>query len=255
MATITNSINNTVGGSNSGETNTLTLQNPSNTASTNARVLITVGGATAGDAYIQWSVSGVTNFVMGIDNSDSDRTKISRSTALGTTDVAYFDSTGMVLPSGMGATFLTSSGGSGTASTTNTLSVYEEGTWTPTVQSSNNNMTGISYVAQVGYYKIMGSLVLSLHSCNWNATGAGTGSQIINNLPFTSTNTIDVPGYANSVDYTWSAVSAARTNFAPLVTLNSTRVRTVCYGSATTYASNGTDIVSAHWVQTVQYIK
>lgn len=94
MSTSNNGIYNTVGASISGVTNTLTITNPSNTASSAARETIVVGGGSAGDPTINWNVSGVTNFEMGLDNSDSDKLKISQGTALGTNDTWVMDTSG-----------------------------------------------------------------------------------------------------------------------------------------------------------------
>lgn len=71
-----NAINNTVGASDSGLTNTLTVQNTSNTASSQAKVITTVGGATAGDVWQQFSIGSVTSYAFGIDNSDTDLLKL-----------------------------------------------------------------------------------------------------------------------------------------------------------------------------------
>ena len=84
---INNSIDNTIGGSNSGLTNTLTVENTSNTASSAARETITVGGGTAADPTLNFNVNGVTDWEMGIDNSVSDNLTISQSATLGTKDV------------------------------------------------------------------------------------------------------------------------------------------------------------------------
>lgn len=97
MVSSNNAINNTVGASISGVTNTLTVTNPSNTASSAARETITVGGGTAADPTINWNVSGVTNWEMGIDNSDSDKWKLSQGTALGTNDTMVAFVAGQVL--------------------------------------------------------------------------------------------------------------------------------------------------------------
>lgn len=91
-----NSINSNIGASNSGATNTLTITNPSNTASSQALVNVTVGGATAGDAFTTYTVSGVTNWSEGIDNSASDAFVIAASTALGTTNVLSATTAGAV---------------------------------------------------------------------------------------------------------------------------------------------------------------
>lgn len=97
MSTSNNGIYNTVGASISGVTNTLTVTNPSNTASSAARETITVGGGTAADPTINWNVSGVTDWEMGIDNSDSDKWKLAQGTALGTNDTITAFTGGQVL--------------------------------------------------------------------------------------------------------------------------------------------------------------
>ncbi len=66
MVTFANSINSTIGASISGATNTLTIQNPSNTASSQAQCLITVGGTTAGDVWTQYTVGSTTTWAQGI---------------------------------------------------------------------------------------------------------------------------------------------------------------------------------------------
>ncbi len=96
MVSANNAINNTVGASISGVTNTLTVTNPSNTASSQALVNVTVGGGTAGDAFTTYTVSGVTNWSEGIDNSASDAFVIAASTALGTTNVVSMATGGAV---------------------------------------------------------------------------------------------------------------------------------------------------------------
>ena len=86
MVSANNAINNQVGASISGVTNTLTITNPSNTASSAARTTITVGGSSSADPTLNFNVSGVTDWEMGIDNTSSDQLKISQGTSLGTND-------------------------------------------------------------------------------------------------------------------------------------------------------------------------
>lgn len=86
VQTINNAANNTVGASNTGQTNTLTVTNPSNTASSAALINVTVGGATSDDAFTKYTISGATNWSQGIDNSATDAFVIAASTALGTTN-------------------------------------------------------------------------------------------------------------------------------------------------------------------------
>lgn len=96
MVFANNSIDNTVGASISGVTNTFTVTNPSNTASSAARSTIVVGGGTSGDPTLNFNVSGVTNWEVGIDNSDSDKLKISQGTALGTNDTLIITTSGEI---------------------------------------------------------------------------------------------------------------------------------------------------------------
>lgn len=87
MVSTNNVINKTVGATISGVTNTFTITNASNTASSAARQTIVVGGGSAADPTLNFNVSGVTNWEMGIDNSVNDNLTISQGTALGTNDV------------------------------------------------------------------------------------------------------------------------------------------------------------------------
>jgi len=90
-----------------GGTVQLVAQNTSNTANSAARALITVAGSSAADPYVLYDISGVTDWIEGVDNSDSDKFKISASAALGTNDALTIDSS-------LNATF----GGSVAAATT-----------------------------------------------------------------------------------------------------------------------------------------
>lgn len=92
-----NSINSNIGVANSGATNTLTVTNPSNTASSQALVNVTVGGTSAGDAFTTYTVAGTTNWSQGVDNSvTGDPFVLAASTALGTTNVMSASTAGEV---------------------------------------------------------------------------------------------------------------------------------------------------------------
>lgn len=80
--------------SQNGGTVTTTLTNSSNTASSNTLLNLTVAGSSAGDAFSTYTVSGVTNWSQGVDNSNSDAFVTSASTALGTTDTHICTTTG-----------------------------------------------------------------------------------------------------------------------------------------------------------------
>lgn len=97
----------TIGGANttttkssSGATVTTTTANTSNTASSNARNLIQVAGTSANDAFTQYQVVGTTDWSTGVDNSDSDKYKISASSALGTSDAVAVDTSGNMVVTG-----------------------------------------------------------------------------------------------------------------------------------------------------------
>ncbi len=62
------------------------LANPTDSAGQNASAVIRVGGASGGDPRLGFTVAGVTDWSIGIDNSDDDKFKISYSDALGTND-------------------------------------------------------------------------------------------------------------------------------------------------------------------------
>jgi hypothetical protein len=78
-------------------------QNSSNTASSNARHQVQVGGTSAGDPFMLYTLSGGADWAIGLDNSvttpEADPFVIARSTALGTSDVArwYSDRVQLVL--------------------------------------------------------------------------------------------------------------------------------------------------------------
>lgn len=94
MVSVNNSINDKVGASIPGATNSLTITNSSNTASSAALKIITVGGASSGDPTTNFNISGITDWEMGIDNNDSDNLKISQSTSLGINDTWIMNTSG-----------------------------------------------------------------------------------------------------------------------------------------------------------------
>lgn len=121
----------TIGSANSAGTNTLTVTNSSNTASSIARILTSVGGTSSDDPYHTFTVTGGTSWSQGIDNSDSDKLKICEGTALTANDTFVIASGGAssflrgnvdVTRSANGADVsLTASNSSNTASSTATV--------------------------------------------------------------------------------------------------------------------------------------
>lgn len=75
----------------------LALYNTDNTSATStATAFIQVGGSTAGDPSLVFEVVGSLDWAVGIDNSDSDKFKISRNLTLGTNDYLTITTAGVV---------------------------------------------------------------------------------------------------------------------------------------------------------------
>lgn len=68
--------------SDSGATVDFRVENTSNTASSIARLTTKVAGSSAGDALVNFEISGVQQFSAGIDNSDSDTFKVQAGSSL-----------------------------------------------------------------------------------------------------------------------------------------------------------------------------
>lgn len=161
----------------SGSDHTLTVSNSSNTASSGAKELIQVAGAAAGDPFIQFTVSGATNYLIGIDNSDSDKFKIGGGT-LGTDDKITLDSSGNVTISGA-----VSERGRTTAM----------GAWAD-IAHDGGNFTGsgtITWTVEAGdqttlaYTRIGTTLIVAFEIVG--STVSGTGSELRIALPLSLT--------------------------------------------------------------------
>lgn len=79
----------------------LQVENTSNTADSTSVISIYNGGADGGDPFLHWKIDAVDDWSMGIDNSDSDKLKISRNFGPGTNDYFTLDTSGNV---GIGTT-------------------------------------------------------------------------------------------------------------------------------------------------------
>lgn len=86
--------------SKTGATRLLSFTNTSNTASSQAQVDTGVGGTTAADPFHTFTIPGGSSWAIGVDNSDSDKWKISRGAVLGTTDALTIDTSDNVLLAG-----------------------------------------------------------------------------------------------------------------------------------------------------------
>jgi hypothetical protein len=88
--------------------------------------------------------------------------------------------------SGTGITFPATQSASTDA---NTLDDYEEGTWTPTIEATSVNPSGISYSQQYGRYTKVGNVVYLSFRINFSFTnGTGSGAVAIRGIPFTPSN-------------------------------------------------------------------
>lgn len=158
MTTSNNAINNTVGASISGVTNTLTVTNPSNTASSAASEVISVGGATAGDPWLNFNVAGTTDWSIGIDNGSDDSWKLSQASTIGTTDTFVVDTNGQFTQPRQCAFFAVQSSfplnvtGDGTFYT----AIFNSVTYN--ITSSYDNTTGIFTAPITGIYHFDASL-------------------------------------------------------------------------------------------------
>lgn len=80
----------------SGDTVDLASVNNANTASSTARIRVSVGGASAADAFHYFDVQGVTDWAQGIDNSDGDAFVTSQNSTLGTNNVERISTAGEI---------------------------------------------------------------------------------------------------------------------------------------------------------------
>jgi len=120
--------------------------NTSNTASSNARFRATVAGASAGDPYFRYSISGVTDWVTGVDNSDGDAFVITpTSIPGGTTNGLRIGTDGAVsVPGTLAVT------GAATVDTLISPKFYTEGTFTMTGTGFTSSPTGTARYTRVG---------------------------------------------------------------------------------------------------------
>lgn len=198
MVAANNAINNTVGASISGVTNTLTVTNPSNTASSAAQMLITVGGTTSSNPWIQWTVGTTESFALGMNNSATQKlylnytnsATISPTTG---TNMLIFDHTapGMFLAATTYTVFNTAGSVAGTVAN-NGLNIYQTGTFTPTITGVTTAGATV-YITQAGYYVRMGDRCYVDFFANVTSA-TGTGAVVLGGLPFTIFNGVDSMG-------------------------------------------------------------
>jgi len=147
----------------------LVAQNNSNTANANSVLLLGVGGTSAGDPQVYFSVSGGSSWKAGVDNSDSDKLKICQTTSdIGTN--CFFDMTtaGALTLAGYGAGILHSSSGGAITSSAVSLTADVSGVLPIANGGTNNGSLGVT---NGGVIYADGSKLAN--------TGAGSSGQVL----------------------------------------------------------------------------
>ena len=127
----------------------------------------------------------------------------------GNSDCGTFTANGLAFPNGKGIDFSATSG----TGASELFDDYEEGTWTPAYNTSNDDLTGVNYYRRYGFYTKIGNVVtVQFHISTGNAaSAAGTGFVILEGLPF-SINITATSGNAfgaNVASDRWSADAPA----------------------------------------------
>ena len=126
--------------------------------------------------------------------------------------------------SGAGITFPAAISASSDA---NTLDDYEEGTWTPTLSSTETAPTVSAYDTQQGIYTRVGNLVTVTASVRATISSVGTGVPLITGFPFSSAGFLEgvsvglctiLTGVSSSLG--WWYVSGATVQVASAATYN-----------------------------------
>ncbi len=84
----------------------------------------------------------------------------------------------------------------GDTAAANALSDYEEGTYTPTINTTTTPITGITYTAQNGYYVKVGKIVYVSMWITWSSRTNTSGTTASISLPFASYNS---SGYRGAI--------------------------------------------------------
>lgn len=163
--------------------NLITLLNNVNNASTNANVLLTLatGGSAGGDPVLQLQTSGGLTWAVGMDNSDSDKFKISESSLPGTADRLIISSGGNVSIGTVVTTGRVNIAGSGTTSATYSMLVNNNSA-TTVLAVRDDQRVGILTTSPTQELHVNGD-VIARQYMNTSAvptvsysTGAGTGA-------------------------------------------------------------------------------
>ena len=181
------SINNTVqdndfsvNRSDPGTTVQSSVNHSDNTSGTsNAKFLSQVGGTSGGDPHVNFNISGVQNYSLGIDNSDFNNLKLTNDLdpSSGSSYMTFDQATTNVFVNGVSF-----DGG------TNVMVNYEEGNWTPALTLGGSATTSIT---NIGRYTKIGRLVMCMFNLVLTSKGVGVGAAVLTGLPFTVVAPVD----------------------------------------------------------------
>lgn len=131
----------------------------------------------------QINTSGITGGYMSFVPSTAAGGTTFTTSVLDLSATAVRSNQNIVMASGKGIDFSATANGSGTT-TSEVLSDYEEGTWTPAIYGTSTAGAG-TYSQQVGKYTKVGRKVTVIAELTWSAH-TGTGNMRISGLPFTA---------------------------------------------------------------------
>lgn len=150
---------------------------------------------------------------------------------LGTTGDYTLNTGNLVIgTSGKGIDFSATSSGSGTM-TSELLSDYEEGTWTPTLVGTTTNPT-VTYTLQRGIYTKVGRVVTVSVYMAWSAISGGSGNIGFGGLPFPVEGAVGA-GSSGAVGYfDGFTLSVSRTSVGIFASPSTSYCTPTCFGSA-----------------------
>lgn len=162
-----------------------TFSNANNAnAGANNIVAILTGGASAGDPVVQFGISGAITWSVGLDNSDSDKFKVSTAATPGNSDRLIIDSTGATA---IGTTLLSArlnAGGSGTTSASYSFNAYNS-SGTTILSVRDDQRVGILTTAPTQELHVNGDVIarqyMNTTAAPTVAFGTGAGTSPVNN--------------------------------------------------------------------------
>lgn len=266
-----NKANLTLSRGDAGNDVSIRIINSDNTSpASNAKILLSTGGSSAGDPFVNYSISGGQQFSEGIDRSDGYKYKISESATLGTNDALIIASGGAItlnraVSAGftLGVTgavsfasyleFTTSgSGGAGRIWKSSTTGLTIEGVagssydltlLNPSAQALLRNPTGTQNLEVVSNLNILGTLsVTGTSSLTGNLTlsRSAVGGTVLATISNTD-NTNPASDVGLLIHTGGSTAGSAYTNyvingvsnswFTGVINLGGSSVFDICYGS------------------------